>query len=139
MTRTRCSSSKPSVGYNTLILFLSPKIRTHTFSGHLNQPKEDKMRFYNNIHQYYCGIDLHTRTMYVCILDQQGNKLQHKNLSCSPQNLHEVIKPFLPNVVISVECMFTWYWIADFCQKENIPFVLGHASLFLYINIPIYL
>ena len=85
------------------------------------------MRFYNNLHQYYCGIDLHTRTMYVCVLDQQGNKLQHKNLSCSPQNLHEVIKPFLPDVVISVECMFTWYWIADFCQKENIPFVLGHA------------
>ena len=85
------------------------------------------MRFYNNQHQYYCGIDLHTRTMYVCVLDQQGNKLQHKNLSCSPENLHELIKPFLPDVVISVECMFTWYWIADYCQRENIPFVLGHA------------
>jgi transposase len=85
------------------------------------------MRFYNNLHQYYCGIDLHTRTMYVCILDQQGHKLQHKNISCSPENLLEVIKPFLPDVVISVECMFTWYWIADFCEREKIPFVLGHA------------
>ncbi len=85
------------------------------------------MRFYNNLHQYYCGIDLHARTMYVCVLDQQGNKQQHKNLRCSPENLHEIIGPFLPDVVISVECMFTWYWIADFCHKENIPFVLGHA------------
>ncbi len=23
--------------------------------------------------------------------------------------------------------MFTWYWLADLCQKEGIPFVLGHA------------
>ena len=27
----------------------------------------------------------------------------------------------------SVECLFTWYWLADWCAKENIPFVLGHA------------
>jgi hypothetical protein len=26
------------------------------------------MRFYTGQHQYYCGIDLHARTMYVCIL-----------------------------------------------------------------------
>jgi transposase len=30
-------------------------------------------------------------------------------------------------VVVAVECMFAWYWIADLCQKEGIPFVLGHA------------
>ena len=23
--------------------------------------------------------------------------------------------------------MFTWYWLADLCQKEGIAFVLGHA------------
>ncbi len=27
------------------------------------------MRFYTGQHRHYCGIDLHTRTMYVCILD----------------------------------------------------------------------
>jgi hypothetical protein len=30
------------------------------------------MRFYNNQHKYYCGIDLHTRKMYVCIIDEKG-------------------------------------------------------------------
>ena len=30
------------------------------------------MRFYNRQHQYYCGIDLHVKTMYVCILDAAG-------------------------------------------------------------------
>jgi transposase len=26
-----------------------------------------------------------------------------------------------------VECIFTWYWLADLCQKEGIACVLGHA------------
>jgi hypothetical protein len=30
------------------------------------------MRFYTQQHQFYCGIDLHARTMFVCILDQSG-------------------------------------------------------------------
>jgi transposase len=29
--------------------------------------------------------------------------------------------------VVAVECMFTWYWLADLCAAEHIPFVLGHA------------
>jgi len=32
------------------------------------------MRFYAKQHNYYCGIDLHARTMYGCILD---SKAQH--------------------------------------------------------------
>ena len=30
------------------------------------------MRFYTDQHRYYCGIDLHARSMYVCVLDQEG-------------------------------------------------------------------
>jgi hypothetical protein len=30
------------------------------------------MRFYTKVHEAYCGIDLHARTMYVCILNQDG-------------------------------------------------------------------
>jgi transposase len=85
------------------------------------------MRFYTQQHQYYCGIDLHTKNMYVCILNQGGNILFHKNISSSPQSLYRVIKPYLPDIALAVECMFTWYWISDFCSAHNIPFVLGHA------------
>jgi transposase len=30
-------------------------------------------------------------------------------------------------MVGAVECIFTWYWLADLCAQEGIPFVLGHA------------
>jgi len=85
------------------------------------------MRFYTNQHQYYCGIDLHTKNMYACILDQAGKILVHKNLPTSPDALLRILEPFQPDVAVTVECIFTWYWIADLCHEENIPFVLGHA------------
>lgn len=85
------------------------------------------MRFYTQQHQYYCGIDLHTKSMYVCILDQESNVILHKNIKTDPDSLLKAITPFLPDMALAVECIFTWYWVADFCSEHNIPFVLGHA------------
>ena len=36
------------------------------------------MRFYSSAHRFYCGVDLHARTMYLCILDAQSQFLQAK-------------------------------------------------------------
>jgi transposase len=85
------------------------------------------MRFYNTQHRFYCGIDLHARTMHVCILDQAGNVVFDRNLPCRPEALLRAVAPFREGLVIGVECMFAWYWVADLCQAENIPFALGHA------------
>ena len=85
------------------------------------------MRFYTNNDRFYCGIDLHTRTMHVCILDQAGAVLVDRNLACQPKEFLKVIAPYRDGIVVGVECMFSWYWLADLCQQENIPFVLGHA------------
>lgn len=85
------------------------------------------MRFYTRQHRYYCGIDLHARSMYVCILDQAGEVLVHRNLKASEEAFLEVIAPYRDDLVVGVECIFTWYWIADLCDREKIGFVLGHA------------
>jgi transposase len=85
------------------------------------------MNFYTQQHKHYCGIDLHARAMYVCILDQQGTKLGHKNLPTTPEAFLRLIAPYREDVVVGVECMFTWYWLADLCQEEGLSFVLGHA------------
>jgi len=85
------------------------------------------MNFYTRQHKHYCGIDLHARAMYVCILDQQGTKLVHKNLPTTPEAFLRLIAPYREDLVVGVECMFTWYWLADLCAKEGMAFVLGHA------------
>jgi transposase len=93
-----------------------------------NHPhKEAWMNFYTRQHKHYCGIDLHAKAMYVCILDQHGTKLVHKNLPTTPEAFLRVIAPYREDLVVGVECMFTWYWLADLCSKEGIAFVLGHA------------
>src|SRR5215475_10973534 len=89
--------------------------------------EEAWMNFYTQQHKHYCGIDLHARAMYVCILDQHGTKLVHKNLPATPEAFLRVVAPYREELVVGVECMFTWYWLADLCQKEGIAFVLGHA------------
>src|SRR5215475_2937135 len=85
------------------------------------------MRFYTTQHPFYCGIDLHARTMYLCILDQGGEVLVHRNMKTDPDAFLKAIAPYRPGLVVAVECMFTWYWLADLCADQGIPFVLGHA------------
>ena len=85
------------------------------------------MNFYTRQHLFYCGVDLHARSMYLCVLDQSGQTLLHRNLSADPQSFLDAIAPYREDVAVAVECIFTWYWLADLCAKENIPFVLGHA------------
>ena len=85
------------------------------------------MRFYNKQHEHCCGIDLHAKSMCICIQDQNGKTLVHKNIRTSPEYFLKVIKPYREDLVVAVECMFCWYWLADLCSKERITFILGHA------------
>jgi transposase len=85
------------------------------------------MRFYTQQHPFYGGIDLHARTMDLCILDQAGETLLHRNMTATPEALLKAIAPYREQIVVAAECMFTWYWLADLCAEHGIPFVLGHA------------
>jgi len=85
------------------------------------------MRFYTKQHQHYCGIDLHTNKMYLCIINQDGEIVLHRNSKANPDSLLYAIKLFREDIVVCAECMFTWYWLADLCALEHIPFILGHA------------
>jgi len=89
------------------------------------------MKFYTKQHKYYCGVDLHAKSMYICIIDKEGDIVKHKNIRANPDVFLKDIERYRDDIVVTVECMFTWYWLADLCDKENISFILGHA---LYIN-----
>jgi transposase len=44
-----------------------------------------------------------------------------------PADFLVAVEPFREDLVVAVECIFTWYWLADLCREEGIEFVLGHA------------
>ena len=83
------------------------------------------MRFYTGQHRYYCGIDLHARTMYLCILDDTGKIVLHRNVRSEPEAFLRAIAPYRNDLVVGAECIFCWYWLADLCAEEEIEFVLG--------------
>ena len=85
------------------------------------------MRYYTGQHQYYCGVDLHARTMYLCVVNQADEILYHKEIPTKADLFLDKLAPYREDVVVSVECMFTWYWVADLCAAEHIPFVLFHG------------
>ncbi len=85
------------------------------------------MRFYTRTHRHCCGVDLHAKTLYLCILDSEGEVVLHRNVRANPESFLRAIAPFRDDLVVAAECMFTWYWLADLCAHEGIPFVLGHA------------
>jgi transposase len=65
--------------------------------------------------------------MYVCILNQAGDILVHQDMKSSPDALLRTIAPYRDDIVVAVECVFTWSWLADLGAREGMPFVLGHA------------
>jgi predicted NBD/HSP70 family sugar kinase len=52
------------------------------------------MRFYTNVHEAYCGIDLHARTMDVCILNRDGEILLHRHMPTTPEIFLKAIAPY---------------------------------------------
>jgi len=85
------------------------------------------MRFYTKQHKFYCGVDLHAKTMYLCILDQEGEIKLQRDIKTDPEIFLRTISRYREDIVVGVECIFTWYWLADLCAREKITFVLGHA------------
>jgi transposase len=84
------------------------------------------VRYYQQSHPYYAGVDLHARSIALHVCDPAGRALAAHALPAAPGPLLDALRPF-PGVVVGCECMFAWYWVADLCGRERIPFVLGHA------------
>ncbi len=85
------------------------------------------MEFYHKQHQYYCGIDLHEKTMYVCIVDQSGKIRYHQNMRTCPEEFLKAVALYREDIIVGVESTYAWYWLADLCEDEDIHFILGHA------------
>ena len=83
------------------------------------------MRYYTQAHRFYCGVDLHARTMYLHVLDADGRTRFDANLPARPDAFLAAIEPLRDGLVVGVECMFAWYWLADLCAEQGIDFVLG--------------
>jgi hypothetical protein len=65
--------------------------------------------------------------MSVCRLNQDGEIVGHRHRPTSPAALLRTMAPSREHLVIAVECLCTWYWLADVWARAGMPLVLGHA------------
>jgi transposase len=65
--------------------------------------------------------------MYVCVLNQDGEVLLHREMQAAPGPFLKAIASYREDLVVCVACLFTWDWLADLCTQEGMPVVLGHA------------
>ena len=89
------------------------------------------MKFMTPMTGFYCGVDLHARSLYICVVDRPGKILMHRKIGTDPEYFLRLIQPWGKDITVAVESTFNWYWLADVCASEDIPFALAHA---LYLN-----
>lgn len=86
------------------------------------------MKYYKTTTKYNCGIDLHTRQMYICVMDQEGNILVHRNIRNNDfQFFLKLVEPYKDDLTVTCERCFVCFWLADACEDAGIKFVLAHA------------
>src|SRR2546423_2890916 len=61
------------------------------------------MNFYTKQHAFYCGVDLHARTLYLCILSQAGDKVLHREVPAEPAAFLDAVAPYRQGLVVAAE------------------------------------
>jgi transposase len=77
--------------------------------------------------RFYAGVDLHARSLYLVVLDRDGQARFGRNLPAAPEPFLRAVPPFRAGLLVACACVHCWDWLADTCRDHHIPFVLGHA------------
>ena len=90
------------------------------------------MKYYKTATEYNCGIDLHSKQMYICLMDKEAGIKVWCNIKGNDFDYFlRRVEPYRHDLTVTCESTFNWYWLADACMDANIEFVLGHA---LYLH-----
>jgi transposase len=93
------------------------------------------MKYYTTTTEFNCGIDLHARQMYACVMDRTGKILLHTNIQGNDfEYFLKRVEAYRHDMTVVCECTFNWYWLADACEAAGIKFVLAHALYAAHIH-----
>jgi transposase len=82
----------------------------------------------------HVGIDLHFTNMVNSAQNDNGDVLVEQTLPATEQSLERFFAQFEQPVQAVVECTGFWYWVADWCQNNEIPLILAHAKMLKAIS-----
>jgi len=86
------------------------------------------MKYYTSLTEYNAGVDLHSRNLYLCLMDRAGKVLVHENIRGNDlDRLRQLNEPYCHDLTVTFQSSFMGAWFADFCEDEGLPHVMAHA------------
>ncbi len=77
--------------------------------------------------RFYVGIDLHSRSMRMCVIGEDGKRVCERTFACELMILLEFLRPYGTNMVIAVESTNNWYWLVDGLMGAGYDVRLAHS------------
>ena len=75
------------------------------------------------------GLDLHKDFSMLALVDAQGQCLRYDRLENDPVVFDHYFSQIEGTFRVTFESTRNWYWLADYCQERDIPFVLSNPAL----------
>lgn len=66
---------------------------------------------------YYVGVDLHKETSWFYVVDQQGNKIDSRNVSNKVPALKHYFASLPRPFTVAVEATYNWYFMVDLAEQ----------------------
>ena len=76
---------------------------------------------------FYAGIDLHTRTSQLCVIDTEGRKVMEEKVSNELPRILDLLAPYGPDLHVCIESTINWYWLVDALQDAGYDVHLAHT------------
>ena len=73
--------------------------------------------------RYLCGIDLHANSMYLKILDREGQVLYQRNMPYNFALFKKILTPFLPEVAVGWSLRLTIIGFMMVVQRQVSHFI----------------
>ncbi len=84
--------------------------------------------------RYYCGVDLHKRTMTVAVMDANGKMLTRKRIRNDMGAFLAAIAKYRHSISVAVESTFNWMWFVDCCRDHDLDIHLAHAYVMRLVH-----
>jgi len=81
--------------------------------------------------ELYAGIDLHSTSNYLGIIDEEDKRVYKKKLPNDLGTILQALEPFKEDLSgVAVESTFNWYWLVDGLMDNDYKMHLANPSAF---------
>ena len=82
-----------------------------------------------SIYDYEIGLDLHKEFSMLALVNTEGKCSHYDRIENVPEQLDQYFSQINGTFRVTFESTRNWYWLADYFQERNIPFILSNPSL----------